>query len=210
MKIAWFTPFSRNTAIGKYSESVVIALKRYYGVDLFISEKKDLITTRLSKIYYKPDNVLSLLEHYDICIYNIGDDFEYNTAIFDVVRQRPGLIIIHDLNRFNSNIIESIHPYSLGFVVHSSEYESKIKSVYAGSVCIIPPIYDNEGNDYSEKLYEFIQSVNFLKPLYSLTDLISQELIFMGVSSDMRIYETISNEIDLLFRDSNLRKGIGY
>jgi hypothetical protein len=39
----------------------------------------------------------------------------------------------------------------------------------------------------------------FIKPLYSLIDLISQELSSMEVSSDMHICKTISNEIDFLF-----------
>jgi hypothetical protein len=46
---------------------------------------------------------------------------------------------------------------------------------------------------------EDIQYEDFLKPLYSLTDLISQELKVMGVSSDMQILEHISDEISYLF-----------
>jgi hypothetical protein len=40
---------------------------------------------------------------------------------------------------------------------------------------------------------------NFIKPLYSLIDLISQELSSMGVSSDMHICNNISSEIAFLF-----------
>jgi len=199
MKIAWFTPFNKKNTIAKYSESVAITLSKYSDVELLVTEQKDLITTSLSKVYYKQDNVLSLLECYDICIYNIGDNSEYNTLIYNVMRQRPGIVILHDLNMFDSNTVKKIYQYSLGVVVNSGEYESKLKSKYAGPVCIVPFLNNNELDNYSEKLFSFIQSVNFLRPLYSLTDLISQELNSMGVSSDMRICETISNEIDFLY-----------
>jgi glycosyltransferase involved in cell wall biosynthesis len=52
---------------------------------------------------------------------------------------------------------------------------------------------------YGEKLFNFIQSVQFLSPLYSLTDVIAQELKTMGISPDMRTFDNISKEIEVLY-----------
>jgi hypothetical protein len=195
MKIAWFTPFNIKNATGKYSKSVTTALSKFSDVDLFLSEQEDTDTINLKTIHYNPENVLLLLECYDMCVYNITDCLEYNKLIYNVMRRRHGIVIFHNSNLFESNITKDIFKYSLGFVFHSNDNITKLK--YSGPACVISYQFNNES--YSEKLYDFIQFVNFLKPLYSLTGLISQELDSIGVSSDMKILEKISNEIEYLY-----------
>jgi len=203
MKIAWFTTIRGKSTIGIYSISSAIELSKYIDIDLFVSDQENaqvnLYTTKLSKIYYNQENVLTLLKCYDVCIYNIGQNFEDHSIIYNIIHQHPGIIIIHDINKFTLKKTEEIYRYSLGFVVHSKDDSLKIKSKYAGPVCIIPLVNDNKWKNYSKKLYNFIQSINFLKPLYSLTNLVSEELGSMWVFSDMQIVKKISNEISSLF-----------
>jgi len=193
MKIAWFTPFNVKSAIGRYSKFAAQALSKYADVDLFISEQEDLHTTSLHTVLYNQKNVISLLENYDICIYNMGDNLDYHGSIYDVIQKRPGIVISHDLclhnffNRYyfirqkqpekyikistriygekdadmiqnasmsiekwaNMNLndyhmTEQLYPYSLGLVVHSEYHASKLKLSYGGPICIVPLLYNNE------------------------------------------------------------------
>jgi glycosyltransferase involved in cell wall biosynthesis len=195
MKIAWFTPFNIKSAIGRYSKTAAGALSRFVNVDLFIFEREDLHTTILNTVYYNPENVLSLLEDYDICVYNMGDYTGYHASIYDVMRKHPGIIIAHDLclinffwgyyNQYLKNpeeytkilidmygdkeadmilkateshelwsalnlseyhMAEQLFPYSLGLVVHSGFHASKLKLGYDGPICTVPLLYENEFN----------------------------------------------------------------
>jgi len=52
---------------------------------------------------------------------------------------------------------------------------------------------------YGKSLYEFICHIDFLKPMYSLTDLIGEELNKINVKPEMPILKTLSAEIERLF-----------
>ena len=97
MKIAWFTPFHKDSAIGKFSKYAAQSLSKYVKVDLFVFEKDNLHNTDLNKIYYNEQNITSLINDYDFCIYNMGDNTRYHASVFDVMRLRRGIVIAHDL-----------------------------------------------------------------------------------------------------------------
>lgn len=97
MKIAWFTPFNKKSAIGKYSKSAALALSKHADVDIFVFDTSDLHETSLQTIHYDMNNVQPLLSDYDFCIYNMGDYSVYHGIIYNVMQQKKGIIISHDL-----------------------------------------------------------------------------------------------------------------
>jgi glycosyltransferase involved in cell wall biosynthesis len=195
MKVAWFTPFNKESAIGRYSKSATLALSKHADVDIFVFDEKNLHDTSLRTMYYNSNNVLSLLKSYDVCVFNIGDYSNYHAPIYDVMQTHRGVVISHDLclhnffrgyyishlqrpNEFvkiltdmygekNAHFIcdsansftawakinlseyhmtELLYPYSLGIAVHSDYHVSKIKPDYNGPMCVVPLLYDNEWN----------------------------------------------------------------
>jgi len=230
MKIAWFTPFNKKSAIGRYSQYATQVLSKYANVDIFISNKENLHDTSLSTVHYTSKNVLSLLKDYDICIYNIGDYTEYHASIYETMCNCPGIVIVHDLCLHNFfwgyynlylhkpeeyiNILISLYgkknaymildasrafetwsalnlldyhmtdllcPYSLGFVAHSKYHESKLKSIYDGPICIVPLLYKNDWDiDNKDKDFDGYDSSKI-------------NLLTVGnINSNKRIHSTIS------------------
>lgn len=98
MKIAWFTPFSKKSAIGKYSQSIIHELVKYCDVDLFICEKGELLDTHVKVYFYNVNQDLSkiLNNNYELIIYNIGDNLEFHKYIYEVSKKNKGIVILHD------------------------------------------------------------------------------------------------------------------
>lgn len=97
MKIAWFTPFNVESAIGQYSKYAAESLSFYVDVDILTFQKQRLHPTSLNVVYFDQENVESILNQYDTCIFNMGDYADYHRQIFDVMRRHRGIVIAHDL-----------------------------------------------------------------------------------------------------------------
>jgi glycosyltransferase involved in cell wall biosynthesis len=98
MKIAWFTPFSQNSAIGKYSQSITEELIKYSEVELWVpSGEGTLLDTNLKIIPFTSDDIqISKLDSYDCIVYNIGDHLGFHEGIYEVSKRIKGLVILHD------------------------------------------------------------------------------------------------------------------
>lgn len=101
MKVAWFTPFNIESAIGRYSKFAVEALSKYVDVDIFSFQNSNLHDTNQKIVYYDQKSVCEKLENYDIAVYNIGDCAEYHSDIYEVLQKHPGVVIDHDICLFN-------------------------------------------------------------------------------------------------------------
>ena len=132
MKIAWFTPFCKKSAIGRYSKFATVALSKYANVDLFVYEHEELHSTKLRVINYNSETVLSQLVDYDICIYNIGDNSNYHAAIYDVMKQRRGIAILHDVCLHNF-----FRGYYIAHLQTPDEYVKLMKQMYGSDADII-------------------------------------------------------------------------
>lgn len=106
MKIAWYTPFSAGSAIGRFSHLVVNALRRRGAEVLIIrSEAKTQAIRNVPPICpnehwaWATDvdrNPAAQLAGYDLVVYNLGDHYEYHAYCFEHQQQAPGLTILHD------------------------------------------------------------------------------------------------------------------
>ena len=96
MKLAWFTPFSKNSAIAKVSQLVTAELARSVELDIWHPEAPDLRETCLRKISCTPGSSFSSLRSYDVVVYNMGNHLEFHREVFSAMQHVPGVVILHD------------------------------------------------------------------------------------------------------------------
>lgn len=125
MKVAWFTPFTKKSAIGEYSKYAAEELSKYLDVDILVFETENLYETNLHVIIYTQDNIKSIILDYDLCIYNMGNYHPFHASIFEVMKLRRGIIISHDL---------CLHDFFFGyyshFVSNINMYKYSINKLY--------------------------------------------------------------------------------
>lgn len=99
MKVAWFTPFHQQSAIGRVGRVVAEELSRHAEVDIWHQPSSDLLKTPLKKIAY-PGGVAvdpTLLSGYDLVVYNLGNHLPNHLEIYETSRLAPGVVVLHDL-----------------------------------------------------------------------------------------------------------------
>jgi glycosyltransferase involved in cell wall biosynthesis len=97
MKIAWFTPFYLQSAIGQVSKLVCEELHKDYELDIYTFNHKESISSSLPVIRYKSSNIdFRSLDHYDYVIYNMGNFAGNHKEIWEVMCQYPGILVLHD------------------------------------------------------------------------------------------------------------------
>jgi glycosyltransferase involved in cell wall biosynthesis len=104
MKIAWFTPFSRKSAIGKYSAIILDELTRSHQVRVFAGDLTDAAESWRPRMSVesvagrggKPDLVDRLAE-YDVAVYNLGNFVPFHRDVYATQLAHPGIVVLHDL-----------------------------------------------------------------------------------------------------------------
>ncbi len=98
MKIAWFTPLARHSAIGRVSASVVRELATMATVHLWHPATPDPRPVPVPAIPFRHAETVDadLLRKYDLVVYNLGNHLAYHEAIFELALRLPGLCILHD------------------------------------------------------------------------------------------------------------------
>jgi glycosyltransferase involved in cell wall biosynthesis len=101
MKIAWFTPFSQRSTIGKYSQIVTQALSQKHDITLWLFEKEDIHQPHCSVRSFSSDEpeekIQKELRSYDLIVYNMGNYLYNHRHIYTVLQHTPGIIIFHDM-----------------------------------------------------------------------------------------------------------------
>lgn len=103
MKIAWFTPFSRASAIGRVSAEIVRELSADADVDVWCPNASDLrdINARVIPFHDLDRGVVQKLKAYDLAVYNLGNYAPYHAQIYRVSEAHPGVVILHDYVMLN-------------------------------------------------------------------------------------------------------------
>lgn len=99
MRLAWFTPMARPSAIGRYSMAAVGALSAYADVDVFYPRTGDDIPCPGACENVAIDAIgdaRTRLAGYDTVFYNFGNYLGYHNAIYETYLQVPGVPILHD------------------------------------------------------------------------------------------------------------------
>lgn len=102
MKLAWFTPFMRQSAIARYSKVVVEGLAERIDVTLMLPEGTpgEMLETTAATILYGPDELPGLLDEFDASVFNLGDS-SYHFAVWEAMqcaysRLHPTIAVMHD------------------------------------------------------------------------------------------------------------------
>jgi glycosyltransferase involved in cell wall biosynthesis len=98
MRIAWFTPLSQLSAIGRFSVAVTASLSKMMDVDLCYFDAGEVRDATVSaKRFQSAASVsLSTLSAYDIVIYNFGNYLPFHREIYLLSQRWPGVCILHD------------------------------------------------------------------------------------------------------------------
>lgn len=103
MKVAWFTPFAVKSAIGDYSEAILMHLAQEDEVTVFSPVGPEAGEPRTSSFPVVPlppvitKEIIDSLAGFDVAIYNLGDHLYNHQPIYEVSLQHPGIVIMHDL-----------------------------------------------------------------------------------------------------------------
>jgi glycosyltransferase involved in cell wall biosynthesis len=98
VKIAWFTPFSSKSAIGRCSAGIVEELAKLAQVDVLCFDSDETHSTNVTlRKFTSPAAVTEdILAEYDIAIYNFGNYLPFHGDIIEVSRRHPGIAVLHD------------------------------------------------------------------------------------------------------------------
>jgi glycosyltransferase involved in cell wall biosynthesis/ribosomal protein S18 acetylase RimI-like enzyme len=97
MRIAWFTPFNRRSAVGEFAHQVTVELAEHADVEIWAPDIGEVRSTDLPlrRFALEPE-LLRRLRDVDHIVYNIGDHLPYHAAIYDASRGYPGIVILND------------------------------------------------------------------------------------------------------------------
>lgn len=98
MKIAWFTPLAKESAIGKVSLSLCRELSRDNEVTIWTPLFEKLLETDIKCQTFDDSIDIHQLDGFDIVIYNMGNFAGYHREIYDISQKVPGIVILHDRN----------------------------------------------------------------------------------------------------------------
>lgn len=99
MRLAWFTPFDRRSAIARFSALVVPQLQRLAAVDIWcpVAEQPLQSAGHVRSFRSAAELADSALSSYDLLIFNLGNHLPYHGDIYEVAVRMPGLCILHDV-----------------------------------------------------------------------------------------------------------------
>src|SRR4051812_8208407 len=101
MKLNWFSPVPPTpSAIALYTLSALRALSQRAEITLWVHEPT--WSSELEKYarvcHYHPENIpWSEINSADATIYHLGNHPEFHGPSWEVSRQHPGVVILHDL-----------------------------------------------------------------------------------------------------------------
>ena len=100
MKLHWFSPLPpAPTDIGHFSKRLLPALVSLADITVWTDQTKwDSALERYAEVrVYDPRSMpWAELNRGDLCIYNIGNNPLFHGSIWEVARQHPGVVILHD------------------------------------------------------------------------------------------------------------------
>src|SRR5438874_9127248 len=98
MKIAYFSPFPpQRTGIASYSARLVSELQKVVAVQCYDVESKIVDELQLHIKGFSLGSRISDLASFDAVFYNLGNNPYYHLWIYTVLRQWPGIVILHDV-----------------------------------------------------------------------------------------------------------------
>lgn len=108
MKIAWFTPFGRGSAIGRYSAIVLDQLAASHDVVVYSTGAKSAAESWRPEMRVEPidgrgdcPDLHRALDAFDVRVYHLGNHVANHVDIYRAQRARPGISVLHDLSMWH-------------------------------------------------------------------------------------------------------------
>lgn len=132
LRIGWLSPFNDRTGVGTFSKAVTDAMPASHGgegvdVTLVAPVADGLYPTRHRLIDIASASAGSgFYDLFDVLVFNIGNNTEHHEAIFQVLRNRPGVVICHDYvyQHFLATLVHGRDDCFLDYVALSARYGS--------------------------------------------------------------------------------------
>jgi glycosyltransferase involved in cell wall biosynthesis len=99
MRLAWFTPMSPRSAIGRCGVGIASALASLgHEVEIWHADPGAPRPSPLPVRRFTPGPaaVRLLRERFDLAIYNFGNHLPFHEGIFEIAALHPGLAVVHD------------------------------------------------------------------------------------------------------------------
>lgn len=98
-RIAWFTPFTRASAIGVCSQKIVERLREQVDVDVWFPDLGETLDSSARLCPFSPEHGAypEQLVDYDFLVYNLGNQYRYHGGIWETHQRKSGIVILHDL-----------------------------------------------------------------------------------------------------------------
>src|SRR5271157_2720467 len=114
MRIAWFTPLSRKSAIARASVAIAAELAPLADVHICHFEPGEVRDAAVPVKRFASAAALDdrTLENYDLAVYNFGNYLPFHREIFLLSRHWPGICILHDIvmhHFFAAYYLEDLH-----------------------------------------------------------------------------------------------------
>jgi len=123
MKINWFSPLlPAMSGVAQYTRDLVEILSKTAEVTVWTEQTEwDLEIERFATVRYFQSEEWYALNKADINIYNIGNNLTYHAWIWDICRQQPGIIILHD-----PHLHHFFCEYYLGMMNDTAAYQNAL------------------------------------------------------------------------------------
>jgi glycosyltransferase involved in cell wall biosynthesis len=176
MKINWFCPLppAKTSIADDYLVGILPALTRQAEVTLWTDQSNwDRNLENVARVRSYDARRISWpeLHHADVTFYNIGNNHLFHAAIWQVSRQHPGIVILHDLRVHN--FFESL-------------YRGQWRDT-AGYLTQIKRYYGDEGLRAAEQFINGVGSIDFLTEHYPLTPLALENCLAVVVHTQVAL-----------------------
>lgn len=190
-KVAWFTPFGKNSSVGQFSQAVTQQLSAHALVDLWVAETTDLLETPLRVIpYTRISRYENWLGDYDYVAYNLGSKAEDYCHIYDASQRHRGVVILHD-GAIPEPVLEEAVAGAMGVIAHSDLLCDRVRMVSSAPVNTIRM----PGPDtYASQFLLFCGELAAYQPAFRLAELIASEFKAVGITPDMAIVDTVARQ----------------
>jgi glycosyltransferase involved in cell wall biosynthesis len=127
VKLAWFTPLSQRSAIGRFSVAVASSLTKMADIDLCHFDDDAVRETSVSTRRFSSAALVTpeILRSYDLVIYNFGNYLPFHREIYLLSRRWPGVCVLHDfvMHHFFAG-------YHLEYLRDPNSYRVLMESLY--------------------------------------------------------------------------------
>jgi glycosyltransferase involved in cell wall biosynthesis len=149
MKIAWFTPLSDKSSIGRGCTAVVRELAKLADLEVWHSEAGPKHAVEAKTTYFRDeaDPILERLSSFDLIFYNFGNHLPFHREIYLTALQYPGVAILHDfvMHHFFA-------AYYLEEMRNPERYQAEMKAMYGSrglaaakrSLVSPPPVWETD------------------------------------------------------------------